>query len=120
LTDPEELTQSDVADRISVEIASIHRESYGEDVDRITTHVLDDAVLCLLDVKLLPHERTLLAGGRGADSIRDVRTMLQTAMEATFVAAIEHQTGRRVIGFLSSTHLDPPFEVEFFRLAPSP
>lgn len=37
---------------------------------------------------------------------------------ATFAATVEHTTGRKVIGFLSDTHLDPPFSVEIFRLAP--
>jgi hypothetical protein len=36
---------------------------------------------------------------------------------ATFAATVEHTTGRKVIGFLSDTHLDPPFSVEIFRLA---
>jgi hypothetical protein len=32
---------------------------------------------------------------------------------------VEHTTGRRVIGFLSETHLDPAFSVEIFKLAPA-
>ena len=109
---------ADVAARISEEIASVHRESYGEDVESIQTHLLPDAVVCVMDVRLLPHERTLLESGRGQQSIRDVRQDFQESIGATFKAAVEHMTGRRVIGFLSSTNLDPPFTVEFFRLAP--
>jgi hypothetical protein len=33
-------------------------------------------------------------------------------------SAVEHMTGRRVVAFLSETHIDPSFSVEFFRLAP--
>ena len=108
----------DVSQRISDEIATIHRESYGEAVEAIETHILDNVVICVLDVNLLPHERTLLEHGRGEDSIRKVRKEFQESIGATFAAAVEHMTGRRVIAFLSETHIDPSFSVEFFRLAP--
>jgi uncharacterized protein YbcI len=50
----------ETATRISQEIAGIHRESYGEEVQSVTTHVHDDSVVCILDITLLPHEQTLL------------------------------------------------------------
>jgi uncharacterized protein YbcI len=109
----------DAAQRISDEIAAIHRESYGETVEAIRTHIMDDVVVCVLDVKLLPHERTLVEHGRGLDSILEVRKHFQESVGATFTAAVEHMTGRRVIAFLSETHIDPPFSIEFFRLAPA-
>jgi uncharacterized protein YbcI len=116
-SEPESL--SEAATRISDEIAAIHRESYGEAVESIQTHILDDLVVCVLDVRLLPHERTLLEHGRGEDSIRWVRKEFQESIGPTFAATVEHTTGRRVIGFLSETHLDPAFSVEIFKLAPT-
>jgi uncharacterized protein YbcI len=115
--DPESLTE--VTARISEEIAAIHRESYGEAIESIETHILGDLVVCVLDIRLLPHERTLLEHDRGQDSIRQVRKDFQESIGATFSASVEHTTGRRVIGFLSDTHLDPPFSVEIFKLAPA-
>ena len=109
---------AEVAARISDEIAAIHRESYGEEVNSIQTYVHDDCVVCVIDVSLLTHERTLLEHDRGEQSIRAVRREFQAAIGPTFAATIEHNTGRRVIGFLSETHIDPPFSLEFFRLAP--
>jgi uncharacterized protein YbcI len=118
--DPAKQTPAvDVADRISNEIATIHRESYGEAVESIETHILDDIVVCVLDINLLPHERTLLAHDRGVESILAVRKHFQESIGATFAASVEHMTGRRVIAFLSETNIDPPFSVEFFRLAPT-
>lgn len=108
-----------IAARISDEIAGIHRESYGEEVESVTTHVHDDSIVCILDITLLPHERTLLDHGRGHESIRSLRREYQEAIAPAFAAAVEHMTGRRVIGFICETHIDPPFSVEFFRLAPS-
>lgn len=79
---------------------------------------MDDIVVCVLDVRLLAHERTLLEAGQPTDHIRSIRKQFQETIGATFAAAVEHMTGRRVIGFVSDTHIDPPFAVEFFRLAP--
>ena len=114
-----EPTVTEVAERISDEIAAIHLESYGEEVESIETHIVKDLVVCILDIGLLPHERTLLEHSRGEDSIRQIRREFQESIGTTFCAVVEHMTGRRVIGFLSETHIDPPFSVELFRLAPS-
>jgi uncharacterized protein YbcI len=116
---PEPTSRAELERLVSDEIAAIHRESYGEAVDSIRTHILDDVVVCVLDISLLPHERTLLEHDRGIDSIRVIRKEFQESIAATFSATVEHMTGRRVIGFLSDTHIDPPFSVEFFRLAPA-
>ena len=56
---------------------------------------------------------------RGEDSVRQVRREFEQSIAPTFCATVEHMTGRRVIGFLSETHIDPPLSVELFRLAPS-
>ena len=115
---PEPQTTADVAARISDEIAAIHRESYGETVKSIETHIHEDSVVCVLDIALLPHERTILGQHRAEDSIRTLRREFQQAIGPSFAAAVEHSTGRRVIGFVSETHIDPPFSVDFFKLAP--
>ena len=117
---PEPGSTAEIASRISDEIAAIHHQSYGEAVESIQTYIHDDAVVCVLDIALLTHERTLLGHDRGEESIRAVRREFQAAIAPTFAAAVEHMTGRRVIGFLSETHIEPSFSVEFFRLAPTP
>jgi uncharacterized protein YbcI len=111
-------SEADPAERISGELAALHHECYGEDVRDITTYLLEDAVLCVIELNLLVHERTLLGAGVGGDAIIGVRKAFQETIGATFVATVEHMTGRRVVGFISDTHLDPPFSIEFFRLAP--
>lgn len=108
---------AEIAERISEEIAGIHRQSYGETVESIRTHIHDESVVCVLDITLLPHERTLLEHDRGKDSIRQLRREYHQAIAPALGAAVERMTGRRVVGFVSETHIDPPFSVEFFRLA---
>jgi uncharacterized protein YbcI len=117
MSTPEPEGIAEISAHISAEIAAIHQESYGEAVESIETYIMDDLVVCVLEIRLLPHERTLLEHDRGEDSIRRIRKEFQESIGATFAATVEHSTGRRVIAFLSETNLDPPFSVEIFKLA---
>jgi uncharacterized protein YbcI len=119
MSTPEPESAAELAERISDEIAAIHLESSGQAVESIRTYIHDDFVVCVMDISLLTHERTLIGHARGEESVRSVRREFQEAIAPTFAATIEHMTGRRVIGFLSETHIDPPFSVDFFRLAPT-
>lgn len=108
---------AEVVRELESEIAAIHLKSYGEDIRRIQVSVLDDTVIVVLDISLLTHERLVNAAG-GGNSVRQIRKSYQKAIGATFIAAVEHATGRRVVGLVSDTHLDPAFSVEVFRLGP--
>ena len=110
---------TELANSISSEIAAVHRDSYGDEVETVRTHLLDDLVVCIMDIRLLTHERTLLTNGGNMDGVRRTRQQFQETIGSTFVAIVEHFTGRRVVGFLSDTHLEPNFTVELFRLAPA-
>lgn len=61
-------------------------------------------------------EQTLLEGGRGAAVIQQ-RMEFQELMRERFEAVIEHATGRRVIGFMSSNQQHPDMMCEAFILA---
>ena len=111
-------SEARVAERLSAQIAAIHETSYGLSPCRVQTHLLGDSVVCVLDIGLLPHEQIIAEHGLGASG-RDIRAAFQEVVGTTFVAAVERETGRRVVAFLSDTHVDPSFTVEFFRLAPA-
>jgi len=103
---------------ISAQLSAIHTGFYGTPVTRVRTHILDDLVLSVLDIELTVIEQRMLALGRD-EAVLTLRHEVQGAEEASFTAAVERATGRRVIAFLSSTNLDPPFVAELFRLAPA-
>ena len=103
---------------ISAEMVRIHRESYGSGAKSVKTYVHDDLVLSVLDVDLLPAETVVIEAGR-KDLVLEMRGSFQLELETSFTAAVERATGRKVIAFLSDTHLDPPFVTELFRLAPA-
>jgi uncharacterized protein YbcI len=109
---------SQIEQAISEDLLRIHRESYGRGPSRARTYVLEDDVVCIMDgLELLPSEELLIDKGH-ADAVLGVRTKYEQAIEASFKAAVERATGRRVIAFASHTAVDPNFAVEVFRLEP--
>ena len=106
-----------VRDEISREILRIHEESYGSGAGKAKTFVGEDFVVVVLDgLELLPPERLLIEGGLG-DMVIQVRARYQQAIRDTFSAAVERATGRRVVGFASSTSVEEHrFAAEIFRL----
>jgi uncharacterized protein YbcI len=103
-------------EQISEELLQVHRESYGVG-GRVTTHVLDDSVLVVIDVDLTTAERTLLDAGQ-ADAVKGLRESYQVAIAPTFKAVVERATGRRVDSFASHMSVEALYSIEFFRLAP--
>jgi uncharacterized protein YbcI len=109
-SDPREL-----ASTISKEMVRIHTDSYGQSARSAKTYILDNVVLSLIEIELLPSEKLLVESGRH-ELVREVRQEFQEAIRASFKAAVERATGRTVIAFVSATHIDPAFEVELFTL----
>ncbi len=62
-------------------------------------------------------ERTLLDTGQ-VESVYQMRRSFQQAMEAEFRQVVEEATGRKVIAYMSSIHIDPDLAVELFVLEP--
>ena len=113
-----DLTQTSVGDGISRELMRIHEETYGKGAAYASTLISEDLVVVMLDgIELAQNEQFLVGAGEG-QAVVEVRGRYQQAIETTFRAAVERETGRRVISFASITKLDPNYIVEIFRLAP--
>ena len=112
--------QRSVEEQICRDILAIHLGSYGRSAGDAQAHVMDNTVIVILDdLELLPNEEYLIAHGR-ADAVKDMREQFQQVIKATFSAAVERATGRRVVGFASHAQLDEQrFAIEIFRLDPS-
>jgi uncharacterized protein YbcI len=112
-------TQMDGAMRsaISQAIVRIHADHYGKGATQAKTYAWDDLVVTVLRDVLTTAERTLIEVDK-AETVRSVRTTFQFTMEATFRAAIERLTGRRVLSFMSQVDPQNGLGVEVFVLEP--
>ena len=109
----------DVQVAIATELLAILRDSYGTGAGAAKAYVNEDSVVVFFDdLQLQRSEEYLISAGEG-QAVTDVRNHFQQAIEATFRAAVERATGRRVISFASVTKLDPHYAVEVFRLGPA-
>jgi uncharacterized protein YbcI len=52
------------------------------------------------------------------ESVYQMRRSFQQAMEEEFRQVVEEATGRKVIAYMSSIHVDPDLAVEIFVLEP--
>jgi uncharacterized protein YbcI len=79
--------------------------------------MVDDTVVCILRGGFTTVERTLLDTGE-VESVYQMRRSFQQAMEENFRLIVEQATGRDVIAYMSSIHVDPDLAVELFVLEP--
>jgi uncharacterized protein YbcI len=109
----------EVEEAIAADLLRIHRDSYGTGAGSVRAYINDDSVLVILDDLELQRSETFLVESGEGQAVIDVRNHYQHAIEATFRAAVERATGRRVISFISATRLDPHYAVEVLRLGPA-
>ena len=103
--------------QVSTGLVQLHSRYYGKGPTKAKTHMLDDTVVCILRGGFTTVERTLLDVGQ-VESVYQMRRSFQQAMEADFRRVVEEATGRKVIAYMSSIHVEPDLAVEVFVLEP--
>jgi uncharacterized protein YbcI len=78
---------------------------------------VNDTIVSILRGGFTRVERTLVETGQ-TESVYQMRRSFQQAMEAEFRQVVEEATGRTVIAYMSSIHIDPDLAVELFVLEP--
>jgi len=78
---------------------------------------VNDTIVSILRGGFTRVERTLLDTGQ-VESVYQMRRSFQQAMEDEFRQVVEEATGRKVIAYMSSIHVDPDLAVELFVLEP--
>ena len=111
------LDRGHAASAISSAVVQLFREYLGKGPERAKTYLHDDLVVCLLRGGFNRSEGTLTDAGR-ADLVLKSRDALQGALEHDLRAAIERITGRTVVAFMSTTHVEPDLSLESFVLEP--
>ena len=74
-----------------------------------------DHVVVFLEDIYTTVERTLIDAGH-FDQVHRTRSTFQQTMRVEFSAAVEEITGRKVVAFMSETHIDPDIAAEIFVL----
>jgi uncharacterized protein YbcI len=103
--------------RISTGLVQLHSRYYGMGPTKAKTHMVDGTVVCILRGGFTTVERTLLDSGE-VEPVYQMRRSFQQAMEEEFRQIVEESTGRKVIAYMSTVHVNPDLAVELFVLEP--
>src|SRR5436190_3797094 len=103
--------------QISTGLVQLHSRYYGKGPTKAKTHMVNDTVVAILRDGFTTVERTLVETGQ-VESVYQMRRSFQQSMEDEFRRVIEEATGRKVIAYMSSIHVDPDLAVELFVLEP--
>src|SRR5438105_10423105 len=92
-------------------IVALMREHYGRGPIKAKTYVLDNLIVCVLSDGFTAIEKTMMASGE-KESVLKLRRDFQRMMETRYTELIETLTDRKVLAFMSQTHVDPDVTVE--------
>ncbi len=111
--DKRQLGGGELLAAISTRIVAMLREHYGRGPMKAKTYALDDLIVCVLRNGHTPIEHTMMSEGE-PDKVLDMRRDFQRMMGRRYRETIEELTGRKVVAFLSQTHIDPDITMEIF------
>jgi uncharacterized protein YbcI len=109
--------RGEVLAQISTGLVQLHSRYYGKGPTKAKTHAVNDTIVSILKGGFTKVERTLVDAGE-VESVYQMRRSFQQAMEEEFRNVVEEATGRKVIAYMSSIHVDPDLAVELFVLEP--
>jgi uncharacterized protein YbcI len=79
------------------------------------TTIDGDLVVCVMDDTLTHEEQSLVAHGYKQD-VLDARHDIQHTLHEAMAAVVEKYTRRKVVAFMSDSHIDPDVAAEVFIL----
>lgn len=96
-------------------VVHIQREYLGRGPNKARASIRDDTIVVIMQDTLTKAEQSLVADGRQEDVLR-IRQGFQRTMRTAIVSAVEELTGRKVVAFMSDTHIDPDLACEVILL----
>lgn len=102
---------------ISTAMVSLLHSYTGRGPTRARTTIGENVIVCVMGSALTKGEQSLVADGK-QDVVLSGRRAFQDTIQADAISAIQAQSGRRVVAFMSNNHIDPDLAVEIFILEP--
>ena len=103
---------------ISHAVVALHKKHLGRGPERTKSYIHEDCVLVLMYEGHTRGEQTLNVGGE-EKSVAQQRVRSSDAIHRELIDVIEEATGRKVIGYMSSSQQDPSLLSHVFVLDPT-
>ena len=118
MTSPQDAkTSGALLTALSNAVVRIVREYTGRGPTQARASIRDDVAIVMMQETLLKAEHSLIKDSKGA-LVVEMRRSFQQTMRQELSAAVERITERKVIAFMSDSHLEPDYSIEVFVLAP--
>ncbi len=111
--------EQSVAARISNLVVQLLHTYTGRGPTKARTSIGDDLVSVVLRDTLTKGEQSLVSDSQ-AQLVLEMRHAYQQTMRRELIDGVQELTGRQVIAFMSSNHLNPDIAIENFVLEPNP
>ena len=112
------LSGDDLLAAVTEAMAALHERYHHRRPASAKTMLLEEDLLaCVLGGVYSDVEKTMIEL-QHAPIVQGTRSAFQTAMQHKFIAEVERLSGRRVLAFVSNSHVGPDLEIELFFLAP--
>ena len=99
-------------------VALHKRYHHREPVTAKTMLMSNEMLACVMGGVYTDVEKTMIELQRQT-IVQQTRSACQTAMQDRFISEVERLSGRRVLAFMSNSHVGPDLEIELFVLAPA-
>ena len=99
-------------------VAMHKRYHHREPVTAKTMLMSDELLACVMGGVYTDVEKTMIELQRQT-IVQQTRSAFQEAMQDRFISTVERLSGRRVLAFMSNSHVGPDLEIELFMLAPA-
>jgi uncharacterized protein YbcI len=100
-------------------MVALHKHyHHREPVTAKTMLMSDELLACVMGGVYTDVEKTMIEIQRET-VVQATRSAFQNAMEHRFIDVVQRLSGRRVLSFISNSHVGPDLEIELFVLAPA-
>ena len=99
-------------------VALHKRYHHREPVTAKSMLMSNEMLACVMGGVYTDVEKTLIELQRQT-IVQQTRSAFQAAMQDRFISEVERLSGRRVLAFMSNSHVGPDLEIELFMLAPA-
>jgi uncharacterized protein YbcI len=114
---PVRTTSGELLTALSNAVVQIVREYTGRGPTQARASIRDNVVIVVMQETLLKAEHSLINDHKSALVI-EMRRSFQQTMRQELSEAVEQLTGRKVLAFMSDSHLEPDYSAEIFVLEP--
>ena len=110
------LEGQELLDAVTASMVSLHAEHHHREPLTAKSQLLGDGLLVsVLGGVYTEVEKTMIEL-EGQPLVRETRSTFVRAVERRFIQEVEALSGRRVVGFMSDSHVGPDLEVLVFVL----